>query len=184
MKITRLFPIMTGLVLLALTMDTANAQTVIIPNEILTTTTLVVNQKRTTTKCTQKFCRATRPMFAAVGVRCATDIGKTCTLHISLDAKDEISSLDDGFYQFLVDGAAPVPGPTLTGGFYRFVRFQQTSSIGPTRQSYPGSVVATVTNVNDQNHTIAVNIACKDEDGDGCTASAYHSTMRIDVFQP
>src|ERR1700688_3761602 len=55
---------------------------------------------------------------------------------------------------FTVDDT--VPGPTLAGGYYRFVRFQHTQSIGPTRLSYPASLVATVTNTSSHNHTIVV----------------------------
>jgi hypothetical protein len=188
MKLTNLFVRIIGLALTAalaaLCMVTeAQAQTVI-SNETLATTTLVVNKERGSANCVDGGCRAKKAMFAPITVMCPADIGKTCTFHVSLDTKAEISFVDDGFYQFLVDGVAPVPGPTFDGGFYRFVRFQQTNSIGPTRQSYPATVVATVTNTNSQNHTIVVSIACKDENGDGCTATAYQSTMRVDVFEP
>jgi hypothetical protein len=188
MKLTNLFARITGIALTTVlavfcTVAEADAQTVI-SNDVLSATTLVVNKERSSTNCTGKSCHAKKRMFAPIPVICPADIGKTCTFHVSLDAKVEISFVDDGFYQFLVDDAVPFPGPTLEGGYYRFVRFQQTNSIGPTRLSYPASLVATVTNTNSQNHTIVVSIACQDEDGDGCTATVYHSTMRVDVFQP
>jgi hypothetical protein len=159
------------------------AQTVL-SNETLSTTTLVVNPHGSSASCTGSSCRAKKQMFAPITITCPAVIGQTCTFHIALDATAAVSFLDEGFYQFLVDGTAPAPGPTIGQGFYLFVKFQQTNSIGPNEVSYPASVVATVTNTTSQNHTIAVGIACTDVDGDGCTANADHSTMRVDVFQP
>lgn len=188
MKFAKMFGAITGLVsAVALSVlcgvVVVQAQTVL-SNETLSTTTLVVNTHGSSASCTGSSCRAKKQMFAPITITCSAVIGQTCTFHITLDATAAISFLDEGFYQFLVDGAAPAPGPTDAQGFYRFVKFQQTNSIGPNKLSYAASVVATVTNTTSQNHTIAVSIACKDVDGDGCTASTDQSTMRVDVFQP
>jgi hypothetical protein len=100
---------------------TATAQTVI-SNETLMSTTLVVNKTPATADCTNTGCYATKPMFAPVSVTCPAATGKTCTLHISLDARIALFSSVTSFYQFLVDGATPTIGPTGKHGGYIFAQ--------------------------------------------------------------
>ena len=91
-----------------------------------------------------------------------------------------------GLYQFLIDGTPPTIGPTSSDGNYVFERWAYTSSI-PERaiQSYPASVLTTVTNSSSNSHVIVVNLGCQDSNGNGgCAATAQSATMRVDVFEP
>jgi hypothetical protein len=107
---------------------------------------------------------------------------------------DVLGPSPSGFYQFLVDGVAPNIGPTDPNGDYIFEISAYTVSsnaVGTieTRQSYPASAVANVTNSVSNNHTISVSVGCHDVNGEGngtngCAAAAHWSTMRVDVFEP
>jgi hypothetical protein len=178
------------------------AQTVI-SNEILVATTFVVNKTAITAKCNAAGCSKQEPMLTSIPVTCPAQLGQTCTFHIVLDAKVEVTFPCDGFcdgpgaeisYQFLVDGSAPNPGPVGANGRYLFSKAVWTASeewrsdfnnLLFERQSYPASVLATVTNTSSVNHTIDVSLICNDKvKGYGCRATADHSTMRVDVFEP
>src|SRR5580704_16298018 len=155
----------------------AKAQT-IISNETFVTTTFVVNKTAATAKCKTTNCTASAPMLSSIPVTCPAATGKTCTFHIQLDTKVETSfhcSAGKGCFgagpktsfQFLVDGSSPVPGPVEGEGYYLFGSgvFTNSGDSGKsflTRQSYPASVVSTVTNTSSSNHTVGVNLACAD----------------------
>lgn len=158
------------------------------------TTTFVVNKKDATANCLSSGCRTTAAWFGPISVTCAAAMGQTCSFHISLDAKVTVTQFCNcdgygitGFYQFLVDGVAPSIGPTNEEGDYLFARnvyspdFSQSNS----RQSYPASVLAAVTNSNSNSHTITLRLGCWDllHDG-GCETAAHWTTMRVDVFEP
>ena len=197
MKLSHLFENIAALALVALppfATSVATAQTVI-SNETLVTTNFVVNQKVATAKCKSTGCSAKTPMFAAIPFTCPAATGQTCTFHIALDTKTSIvsgcgncgGSGGIGFYQFLVDDAPPTIGPTNKNGDYLFERFAYTGGLpkGATRQSYPASVLTSVTNSSSNSHTILVNVGCLDaNDTGGCSATAYWTTMRVDVFEP
>jgi hypothetical protein len=191
---------------------TVDAQTVI-SNETLVTTTLVVNSKNVALKCVEtgafsvaRPCGAQAPLLTSIPVNCPAAIGATCTFHISLDTTVSLSLICNATfnrcmlgefdssesdpsplysYQFLVDGAAPVPGPTDDQGDYFFAVYVWSESEIPALQTYPASVVATVTNASSQNHEVNVNLRCRDTllEG-GCAAEAQGATMRVDVFEP
>jgi hypothetical protein len=206
MRFSHLFET-TGLTLFALALfapPAALAQTVI-GNETLVSTTFVVNKTSATAKCGKTGCHAQIPMFATIPVTCPSAIGQTCTFHISMDAKISTTFRCDrqggcaapgplGFYQFLVDGVAPNIGPTGPNGDYIFdisATTVSSNAVGTieTRQSYPASVVASVTNSVSNNHTISVSVGCDDVNGEGngingCAATAHWSAMRVDVFEP
>jgi hypothetical protein len=138
------------------------------------------------------------PMFAAIPVTCPAATGQTCTFHIFLDTKtlttfgcQSAGCFRPGptaFYQFLVDSVAPTIGPTSANGDYIIGKnvFTVSQSSGETRQSrqsYPASVVARVTNSSSNSHVIAVSVGCSDTyKFSGCQATA--TTMRVDVFEP
>jgi hypothetical protein len=178
---------MAGLTLLASSLFAtlyATAQTVI-SNETLATTTLVVNKQGVTTKCSKPGCFAERAMFAAIPVTCPAATGQTCTFHISLDAKMSLVSTATSFYQFLIDGAAPTVGPTDAHGVYVFQENTVTFQGLPLRQSYPASVVTSVTNSSSNSHAIMLDLGCADTTKTGgCETTANWSTMRVDVFEP
>lgn len=191
------FPLTAGVLAAAVmcTTITLKAQT-IISNETLVTTTFVINKTDATAKCSKAGCSTKSPMLTSIPVTCPAALGSTCTLHIALDAKVTVHLRCGGFdclgpsgsvnsYQFLVDGAAPAPGPTDDHGDYIFGRYVASDTDVPSRQSYPASVVATVTNSSTQNHLVDVNLLCTDEQKDyGCAVTAHWSSMRIDVFEP
>jgi hypothetical protein len=194
--------IVVGFALMALSflaIQTMEAQTVI-SNETLVTTTFVVNKQGATAKCGTKDCSATASWLGPIAVTCPAVAERTCTFHISLDAKTSISfgcggqnctsEGPLGFYQFVVDDAAPTIGPTDKDGDYIFEKSVFTTSMSDgevlrDRQSYPASVLASVTNANSNSHTIVVNLGCVDDQKlGGCEATAHWSTMRVDVFEP
>jgi hypothetical protein len=186
-----------ALMILSLLATPATSAQTVISNETLVSTTFVVNKQDATAKCEKLGCGKKTPLFAPIPVTCPAAIGQTCTSHIWLDTKVETTfpcsgecfgGGPKGFFQFLVDGSAPTIGPTDPNGDYTFESAVFTSSKGPddiqSRQSYPASVVATVTNSSSSNHTISVSIGCRDIESGGCTATAHWSTMRVDVFEP
>jgi hypothetical protein len=173
----------------------AKAQTVI-SDEKLVTTIFVVNKTPTTVECEKAGCTTKVPMLKAIRVTCPAAMGKTCTFHILLETKVAVHLLGcdsecNGpggkvFYQFLIDGVVPVPGPTDPAGTYVFADNVQTQTSGyESRQSFPASIVGVVKNSSSNHHEITVNLGCHDESNyAGCEAVAHWSTMRVDVFQP
>jgi len=200
MRFANIFPRITGFALAAIlivllsTIETT-AQ-VVISNEKLVATTFVVNKKPTTVSCSQPGCSAKAPILTSIPVTCPAAKGGTCTFHISFDAKITVDLPCGGHdcggqsdsadsYQFLVDGAAPTPGPTTGEGEYFFARYVASSTLDPSRQSYPASVIATVTNSGSRHHSIDVSLRCVETlKYYGCGAVALWSTLRVDVFQP
>jgi hypothetical protein len=163
----------------------------IISNETLVSTTLIVNTKDAKAICRTTGCRAKTAMFAPINVTCPAATGKTCTFHIFLDAKasfgDSCNLCQGGgadYFQFLVDDAPPTIGPTDARGFYRFAQNIVGFAGNELRESFPASVVATVTNSTSNNHTVALNVACKSTTAGGCQTTAHASTLRVDVFEP
>jgi hypothetical protein len=197
MRFSQVFETTGGLTLVALALiapPAALAQTVI-SNETLVSTTFVVDKTGATAKCGKALCRATTSMFA-IPITCPAAMGQTCIFHISLDAKASVFAVcsncspadsGTGFYRFRVDDAAPTIGPTDTSGDYLFQKHVVTYNppSGPSRENQPASAVAGVTNSTSNSHTIAVSLGCGDSANQGgCKATAYWSTMRVDVFEP
>ncbi len=87
-------------------------------------------------------------------------------------------------FQFLVDDTAPTIGPTGADGFYLFAKNFVGFNGFDTRQSFPASVLTTVTNSSSNDHTVALNLVCSDINGSGCEVTAHWSTIRVDVFEP
>jgi hypothetical protein len=196
MKLPLLFTNIAGLTLVALSLSAmpgAAAQTVI-SNETLVTTTFVVSKQIETAACKSGGCRAQASMLPPVMVVCPAASGKTCTFHISLDAKTSVStrggrtgSGSKGFYQFLADGLPPTIGPTDGNGYYLFERSVYTTGdvSDSSLQSYPASVVTVVANSTSDSHTIKEDFGCQDiTNAGGCRATVHSITMRVDVFEP
>jgi hypothetical protein len=129
-------------------------------------------------------------MFAPLSVTCPAATGQTCTFHIFLDAKASVGGFCNlcpgggiDYFQFLVDGAAPTIGPTDAQGFYRFAQNITGFVDNEIRQSFPASVVASVTNSSSNNHTVTLSVACKSINTGGCE-TAHASTLSVDVFEP
>lgn len=192
MRVSHMFGFIAGFTLAAITLlaePTAIAQT-ILSNETLVTTTIVVNKQVTTAKCLKGGCSARTPWFGPISVTCPAATGQTCTFSISLDAKTSTvmgcgncgGAGVTGFYQFLVDEAAPTIGPTEENGDYLFDTWSYTGGLpkGASRQSYPASVIAAVTNTSSNNHTITLGLGCKDVGKTG----GCETTMRVEVYEP
>jgi len=179
-----------GLAMAVVFMPAMKAQTVMMSNEHLVSTTLVANRTGRDTECNGYHCVAPPvPMFKPIHVTCPAALGKTCTLNIVLDTKtglqDDSSEGPAGRYQILVDGTAPLPGPTDGHGFYVFSVYAPSLLNEAERQAYSASVIGKVTNKSSKDHKIDVKVSCTDAANTGaCDVEAHWSTMRIDVFEP
>jgi len=187
------------LVTLVCTIATVNVQAqTIISNEQLVTSTFVIDTSSVTVKCLKPECSAQSQLLRAIPMTCPAAIGGTCTFHIALDSRIDVALPCGGLdclgasqglnsYQFLVDGAPPVPGPTDEQGYYLFSKNAFSDTNRPSRQPYTAMIVATVTNSDSQNHTIDVNLQCTNAQnltGSGCGLIAHSAQMRVDVFEP
>lgn len=200
MRLTRAFAPVAGfalaVVLIVLLSTFETKAQMVMSNEKLSTTTLVVDKNSTIVSCAPPGCNAEAPILTSVPVTCPAAKGGTCTFHILFDAKvtSDIPGCGNGclgssgatnFYQFLVDSAAPMPGPTNRYGWYVFGRSVFSEDPSHSQISYPASVVAKVTNFSSQKHLIEVNLGCVDSlKYRGCKAVARKSTLRVDVFEP
>jgi len=186
-----------GLVAFVSAIATLNIQAqTIISNEQLVTSTFVISTSSVTAQCLKAGCSAQSQILSAIPVTCPAAIGATCTFHIALDSRIDVALPCGGSfcsgtsgavnsYQFLVDGVAPVPGPTDTRGYYVFSKNVNSFSRFPARQPYPATIVATVTNTTSQDHTIDVNFQCADVlKESGCGLIVNSTQMRVDVFEP
>jgi hypothetical protein len=138
-----------------------------------------------TASCNAANCLKTVNLFSfsSLGVRCPALANHGCTFYIHVESQNMISASDDGFYQFLVDGKAPIPGPTDAPGFYAWLIADPDS--GPIVEGRSSAVTAQVVNtVANQNHKVQVKIGCFDINGNGCTATGGFASLRIDVFTP
>jgi hypothetical protein len=171
------------------------AQT-IVSNEQLVTSTFVISTSSVTAQCLKAGCSAQSQMLSAIPVTCPAAIGATCTFHIALDSRIDVALPCGGLvcsgtsgafnsYQFLVDGTVPSPGLTDPQGYYVFSKNVNSFTRFPSRQPYPATIVATVTNATSQDHTIDVNIKCSDVlKENGCGLIVNSTQMRVDVFEP
>ena len=194
MKFANLFPRVILAVSLIVLLSTAAAKgQIVLSNETLATTTFVVNKESALVNCTQAGCKAEKAILKSVPVSCPAPNGKTCTFHISFDAKVAVglpcggqgclgTSGATNYFRFLIDGSSPNPGPTDEHGLYRFGVNVMSETNYPARQPYAASVLGTVTN---GDHLIDISLRCVDTlKFYGCKAEAFNSTLRVDVFMP
>jgi hypothetical protein len=152
-----------------------------LPNRTLQRTTFQANSSGTEATCSGSGCQATAVVFTRP-ISCPVKTGKTCTLNLNVVGQVSVSTNDDGLFRFLVDGVAPVPGPTDPKGYFSWDSFDPNSTVESAR-SY--AVSAEVKNTSDnQLHSVEVDIACADETGDGCTAVMGFASMSTGVFTP
>jgi hypothetical protein len=131
--------------------------------------------------CTGSGCQTTAVVFTRP-ISCPVKAGKTCTLYLHVEGQAYVSAKDNGLFRFLIDGLAPVSGPTDKNGYFSWDAFDANSALSIAR-SY--AVVGKVTNSSDnQLHPIEVDIGCEDETGDGCTAIMGFASMSTGVFTP
>jgi hypothetical protein len=165
----------------------ANAQAVTLLNRNLRNTDFQTQNLNIATGCGAVNCTAPpQQIFPALNVVCPVLKGKTCTFYIHLESQDTfLSPLDAGLFQFLVDAAPPVPGPTFGAGFFAFNNADPTSAVaGPQSHSY--AVTARVKNaVDNQPHLIQVSVSCTDTDGSGaCNVTTWLSNLEVNVYTP
>jgi hypothetical protein len=150
-------------------------------NRTLIRTGLQTNSTGVNVSCADNGCQAIARMFPAAEISCPGAVGAHCTITLELNTTTQISNLDQGLYDFGVDGLPPTIGPVASGGFYKFVENDPNSSA---TSSHSALIVATVTNSSvNQSHEITVSFACKDATGDGCSGFAALSSLRIDIFR-
>ena len=146
----------------------------------LVTTYFKADGNRVNAVCGTNGCTATSPIFAP-SVVCPGAVGTSCTYQIHLDGQVAVTFSDIGLFQVLVDGAAPSPGPTESGGFVQFA-FNPNAANGEARSL---GVTATVKNTTaNQAHAISVAIGCSDQTGDGCVGGSQLANLQIAVYHP
>lgn len=156
-----------------------------LPNRILKKTHFFVlgQDLAVQVSCNTSECQATAPVFTPQ-IQCPAVAGKTCTYHIQVSAQVSETPSDFGQYRFLVDGAPPVQFQTDFNGYFNWEQSNPNAGIG-VWEARAYAVVATVKNsVANQNHTVEVDIACFDTNGDGCTGAFGFGDLRVDVFEP
>jgi hypothetical protein len=124
-------------------------------------------------------CTVVKALFPVANIVCPAAATQSCTFYVHVETASTTIVLG-GLFKFLVDGAAPTPGPTDSSGFVTF-------SYGPDEETnaFSYAVVGKVTNsVDSQSHKIEVDLGCTTDSLDPCQAGAGAATLRIDVFQP
>jgi|SRR5271166_457051 len=122
---------------------------------------------------------AVQKLFPVAKIVCPALASKNCTFYVHVETAST-ASVSVGQFRFLVDGAAPKPGPTDSSGFVTF-----SAGVNDETEAFSHAVVATVTNsVDNQAHTIEVDLACTSGGIITCQVGAASATLRIDVFEP
>jgi hypothetical protein len=140
--------------------------------------------------CSSAGCSAFASIYSET-VTCPRSAGATCTFQVTIHSQVNAGSNDstlgeEGVYQFLVDGAAPTPGPVGNAcSCFAWSGSSRQFSLPIRAASY--AVTATVTNTtNNQAHPIAVNIGCNEVHGNasGCFANSGFANLSITTYVP
>jgi hypothetical protein len=136
--------------------------------------------------CVGATCTRAKIFDPVLDLVCPGDIGKTCTYDIHLEAQVQVTPRDAGLFQFLVDGVAPVPGPTDSNGFFAWIDNDPDSNVLTHLEVKSYTLVAKVTNAAaNQTHFIEVRIACSDTEGSGsCRAKSGLSVLEVKIHKP
>jgi hypothetical protein len=160
-----------------------NPSVISLANRVLQKTTFMVNTSNVTAICNTSGCLASAPVFSK-SVQCPKPAGQTCTFYVHLESTVNGTADDNELFKFLVDGAAPTPGPTDSNGFTRWDLSDPNSGVIQ-GQARSFAVVAKVKNSSaNQSHAVEVDIACEDETGDGCSATMAFASLNIGVYTP
>jgi len=145
------------------------------------------------TSCDSEACSAFTPIFIEQVV-CPVQEGQSCTFQITIESENYVGSNEStplygesGQYQFLVDGAAPSPGPVgvidlICPNCYEWMYSKQWNEVF-IGTSY--AVTATVTNTTwQQKHSVEVDIGCREEQDDatGCHAATWLANLQVAVY--
>jgi len=118
-------------------------------------------------------------LFPVAKIVCPALAGKSCTFYVHVETASTVS-ISVGQFRFLVDGAAPTPGPTDSSGFVTF-----SAGVNDETEAFSHAVLGKVTNsVDNQSHTVEVDLGCTSGGIILCQVGAGSATLRIDVFQP
>jgi hypothetical protein len=137
--------------------------------------------------CNTSGCKAFSPLVPISSIVCPALANQTCTYHILAQGLLDGTLGNLILFRFFIDRAAPNPGPTYPDGtvvlfsLHHFVDDLSSSSF------MSSGVSGTVTNsIDNQAHVIRVDFGCSaiNTDDQGCRASAFESSVRIDVFRP
>ena len=152
-------------------------------NRVLQKTTFMVSTSTVPAICSTSGCLASTPVFSK-SVQCPRPAGQSCTFYLHLESTVNGTALDNELFKFLVNGVAPIPGPTDSNGFARWdLSDPDSGAIQGEARSF--AVVAKVRNSSaNQSHAIEVDIACEDETGDGCSAAMAFASLNIAVYTP
>jgi hypothetical protein len=137
--------------------------------------------------CNTIGCKAFSPLVPISSIVCPAPANQTCTYHILAQGLLGGTLGNTMLFRFFIDRAAPNPGPTYPDGtvvlffLHHFVDDLSSDSF------MSSGVSGTVTNsIDNQAHVIRVDFGCANTatDEQGCGASAFESSVRIDVFRP
>jgi hypothetical protein len=118
-------------------------------------------------------------LFPVAKIVCPAVATQSCTFYVHVETAST-ASISVGQFRFLVDGAAPTPGPTDASGFVTF-----SAGVSDETEAFSHAVVGKVTNsVDNQSHTVEVDLACTSGGIITCQVGAGSATLRIDIFQP
>jgi len=118
-------------------------------------------------------------LFPVAKIVCPALASKSCTFYVHVETATT-ASISVGQFKFLVDGVAPTPGPTDPSGFVIF-----SAGVNDETEAFSYAVVGKVTNsVDNQSHTIEVDLGCTSGGIITCQVGAGAATLRIDLFQP
>jgi hypothetical protein len=167
----------------------ANAAPAFLKNRTLVNTYFATNTG-VKAACGPALCTAAPvPLFAPapLPIECPGKVGATCTFYIHLETDDSVTKQDRGFFQFLVGGVPPVPGPLLGGGFFIWDNADPNSAVAmPFSHSY--AVTAFVTNnALNQVWPVLVSLSCLDTGlapPVGCTATNFLANLEVQVYTP
>jgi hypothetical protein len=142
-----------------------------------------------TASCAGAGCIAITPLFtpASLSLQCPQTAGHTCTYYLNVVAQVVTAShLDNNVFVFLIDGAAPSPGPTDRGGAVTVAIPNCGTAPACDAGTRSFAVAGTVTNTfNNQPHTVKVSIGCKDVTGsDGCRMQTGFANLEIITNTP
>jgi hypothetical protein len=171
------------LFLLVLLASNANAGALL--NRTLKSTSFQTQDAMVLAACIANACTTPAIFSPAMNVTCPAKAGKTCTYYIHLESQVQVTPQDTGLFYFLVDSAAPTPGPTGTDGSFAWLTSDPDSNLTDHVEIKSHTVAATVTNSSlNQTHAIEVRIGCANGTGNPCEARSGFASVEVKVFTP
>jgi hypothetical protein len=182
---TRLFALALATILVFAVLPQANAQVTLL-NRLLRNSDFQTEPNPISTGCGVVNCLAPPQLiFPVLNAVCPAAANATCTFYIHLETQAHLSQRDRGLFQFLVDAAAPVPGPTDPGGFFTWDDRDPDSAVAvPFAHSY--AVTAIVKNsVANQAHQVTVSVSCFDTNASGaCAVATGLANLEVNIYTP